>query len=286
MPWAYALPACVLLLIFTYYPMLSTLHLSFYDWNFVSPFKEAVGFGNYVRAFTSRDFIIAVLNTCWYTLGLIPLTVAFPLFLANMLHNLQTRFLTLYKVTIFTPAVVSFAVAAVLWLFILNPLHGLMNLLLERLSISGPSWLSDPKWVIPSILIITSWKIIGYNVIIFLAALLNVPKDIKEAALIDGAVGRRYFWSITWPLISPSTFFVLLTTVINATQYTLIPIQMLTGGGPDQRSTHLIFLVYQYAFRFFDVGYAAAVAVFTFLVLLGITVIQQKLLERYVHYEG
>lgn len=285
-PWAFALPAVVLLFIFTYYPLFTSLKLSFYDWNFVSPVKTLVGLHNYVRVLGSRDFWQAVRNTVWYALGLIPLTVLIPLVFANVLANLKSRFATAYKVAVFTPAIVSFAVASVLWLFILNPVNGLANLLLRRVGLPGTGWLSDPQWVIFGVLLISAWKTAGYNVVIYLAGLTGISKDVKEAAHIDGAEGWTYFWRITWPLVSPSTYFVLLTTVLNATQNTLIPIQMLTDGGPNQASTNLIFLIYQYGFRFFDLGYAAAVAMITFLLFLGLTVLQQKMLERYVHYES
>lgn len=285
-PWAFAVPALVLLFTFTYYPLLSSFKLSFYDWNFVSPTKTLVGMHNYVRVLGSRDFWQATENTALYALGLIPLTVLLPLVVANVLANLRSRLTTFYKVAAFTPAIVSFAVASVLWLFILNPVNGLANLLLQRVGLPRSGWLSDPHWVIWGVLLISGWKTAGYNMVIYLAGLTGISKDVQEAALIDGTDGWTHFWRITWPLVSPSTYFVLLTTVLNATQNTLIPIQMLTDGGPNQASTNLIFLVYQYGFRFFDMGYAAAVAVITFLVFLGLTVLQQKLLERYVHYES
>ena len=128
------------------------------------------------------------------------------------------------------------------------------------------------------------WKLIGYNFVIFAAGLASIPSEFYDAAKVDGASGFQQFWRISWPLLSPTTFFVLVTTVIYADQQTLIPIQILTQGGPNKASTNLVYLIFQYGFQFFETGTASALATMVFLLFMAATLVQQRLLERFVHY--
>lgn len=284
-PYFYVLPAFVALALFVYWPLGRTLALSLHDWNLVSPSWRYVGMANYSSLARSSDFHAALRNTVLYTAEILPLAVVLPLLLATLLAGVAGRLRSLNRTLIFTPTVVSFAVAAVVWLWMLNPIHGVIAAALRALGWQGPAWLSDPAWVIPAIVLITCWKVAGYNLVLFFAGLTSIPTDVSEAARVDGAEGWALFRHITWPLLTPTTFFVLVITVIVASQDTFVPIQMLTQGGPDQASTNLVYLIYQYAFQFFDAGHGAALAIMVFIAFLGVTALQQGLLERHVHYE-
>lgn len=283
-PFFYILPGLLPLLLFTYLPLLRTFQLSLYEWNMVSPQWRFVGFGNYHTLLTGEEFWLAGWNTLLYVVGMLVFSVVAPLTLAVLVTRATGGLQTLYKGVLFSPAVISFAVAAITWLWIFNPIDGVLNRLLLDLGVTGPSWLNNPRWVIPAILVICSWKLIGYNFVIFAAGLASIPNEFYDAAKVDGASGFQQFWRISWPLLSPTTFFVLVTTVIYADQQTLIPIQILTQGGPNKASTNLVYLIFQYGFQFFETGIASALATLVFLLFIAATLIQQKLLERFVHY--
>jgi len=284
-PYLYILPAFLPLVAFVYFPLGRTFQLSLYDWNMVSPQWRFAGAANYQALLTGEEFWMACWNTVLYVVGMLIFSIVIPLTLAVLLTRIAGGLQTLYKAILFSPAVISFAVAAITWLWIFNPIDGLLNRLLLELGIAGPSWLNNPRWVIPTILIICSWKLIGYNFVIFAAGLAGIPNEYYDAAKVDGASAFQQFWRISWPLLTPTTFFVLVTTVIYADQQTLIPIQILTQGGPNKASTNLVYLIFQYGFQFFETGLASALATLVFLLFTGITVLQQRLLERFVHYE-
>lgn len=284
-PYWYILPAFLPLLVFTYLPLVRTVQLSLYDWNMVSPRWHFSGVRNYATLLAGEDFWLACWNTVLYVVGMLLFSIVLPLALAVLLARVAGPLQTVYKVILFSPAVVSFAVAAITWLWIFNPIDGVLNRLLFMLGTAGPAWLNNPRWVIPAILIISAWKLLGYNLIIFAAGLAGIPGEYYDAAKVDGASGVQQFWRISWPLLTPTTFFVFVTTVIYAGQQTLIPIQILTQGGPNKASTNLVYLIFQYGFQFFDTGLASALATLVFLLFTGVTIIQQRLLERFVHYE-
>jgi sn-glycerol 3-phosphate transport system permease protein len=284
-PVLYVLPALAPLLLFTYWPLLRTVQLSLYDWNMVAPKWRFVGVDNYVGLLGSQDSWLAAWNTVLYVVGMLVFSGVLPLYLAVLLTRVAGGLLTAYKVVLFSPAVISFAVAAITWLWIFNPIDGVLNRLLTSLGIAGPGWLNSPQWVIPAILIISAWKLLGYNLVIFAAGLAGIPNEYYDAAKVDGASPFQQFWAISWPLLTPTTFFVLVTTVIYAGQQTLIPIQILTQGGPNKASTNLVYLIFQYGFQFFETGPASALATLVFLLFTGVTLAQQRLLEKFVHYE-
>jgi sn-glycerol 3-phosphate transport system permease protein len=284
-PLFYILPALGPLVLFTYWPLLRTLQFSLYDWNMVSPTWRFVGATNYTVLLANEDFWWAGWTTLLYVVGMLIFSGVIPLFLAVLLTRAAGVLLTTYKVILFSPAVISFAVAAITWLWIFNPIDGVLNRLLLFVGVAGPAWLNAPRWVIPAILLISAWKLLGYNLVIFAAGLAGIPGEYYDAAKVDGASPFQQFWCISWPLLTPTTFFVLVTTVIYAGQQTLIPIQILTQGGPNKASTNLVYLIFQYGFQFFETGPASALAAVVFLLFTGITLVQQRLLERFVHYE-
>lgn len=284
--YLYILPSLCLLLAFTYWPMVRTLELSLYRWNMVAPVKQFVGLKNYQDLLTSADLWLAAWNTVKYLAGVVPLAVVVPLFVAMLLVNLTRRAQAILKAMLFSPTVVSFAIGCMVWLWILNPIHGVANRALAALGIAGPSWLSDPRWAIWAIALLTAWKSFGYNLVIFAAGLAAIPPEYQDAAAVDGASPWQVFRHVTWPLLTPTTLFVFLSTLVATAQHTFTPVQILTNGGPDGATTNLIFLIYEYAFQFFQTGTAAAAAVLVFVAFVALTWMQFRLLEGFVHYEG
>ncbi len=284
--YLYAIPALVFLILFTYWPMLRTLQLSFYRWNMVAPVKVYVGLENFRALAVSPDFWIAAANTVKYLLAVLPLAVGGPLLVAVLLANVSARLQGALKVILFSPSIVSFAVGCMVWLWILNPIDGIANRLLAALGLTGRSWLSDPDWALWTIVLLMAWKSFGYNLVIFLAGLAAIPQEYHDAAAVDGATPWQGFRHITWHLLSPTTLFVLLSTLVATAQHTFTPIQILTEGGPSRSTTNLVYVIYEYGFQFFQTGLASAAAIVMFGVFLGATWAQFRLLERFVHYES
>lgn len=285
-PYLYIAPAFIFLMTFKYWPMIYTFILSGMKWNFMSPVKEIVGFSNYVELFRKELFWRSFINTFKY-IGLIaPIQIVIPLLLAVLLNNISTKKIkSFYQAILFTPTVLSFAIVCMIWLWMFNPSHGFLNHLLNLFGIQGVSWLSEKRLALPAISVVASWKLIGYNLLIFFAALSAIPSDYTEAALIDGASNWQIFWNIKWPLLSPTTFFILVTTIIYASDRVFIPINMLTRGGPFHSTTNLVFAIYRISFQFFNVGVASSTATITFIIFILLTYLQIKYVQRRVHYE-
>lgn len=285
-PYLYVLPALAPMVLFLYWPLLYSLALSFFAWNFTRPAWTFVGSQNYTDMLENEVFWISAANTGWYLVGLLPFEILLPLALAVLLTSLGGgRLQTIYKVLIFSPTVLSFAIACLVWLWIFNPLGGLMNLLIARFDLGPVSWLSDKAWALWSIVLVSGWKVLGYNLVIFMAGLASIPPEYIEAARIDGASRWQVFAHITWPLLTPTTYFVLVTSSLFAATQVFIPIHILTEGGPHDSTSNLIYLIYLQGFHFFTAGAASATAVVTFGVFLLLTLIQTKYVERRVHYE-
>ncbi len=282
--YLYLLPAACLTGVFVFWPVVASLGLSFYDWNLVSPTWSRVGWQNYRELFASRAFWLALINTGKAATGLTLCTVLVPLGLAVLVLRVPGWLRNVYRVVLFSPAVISMAIACAIWLWIYHPLHGVLNTLLRLAGIEGPRWLSSGDWAIWSIISVTVWKTFGYNFVLFLAGLLASPVEMPGAARVDGASEWQVFRHVTWPLLAPTTLFVFLTTFILAPQNLFIPTQILTQGGPNEASNNLGYLVYQLGFEYFRVGYASAAANVIFLVFLGLTALQFYLAERRVHY--
>ena len=278
-------PAGALLFVFVYWPMLYTFYLSLLDWNLVSPVADFVGWANYRLLLHEPIFWIATRNTLIYLAVLLPIELCFPLALALLLQSIaRHRLRTLYESLIFSPTVLSFGIASIVWVWMFNPLGGALGRLCRIVGLPAIPWLNDAATSLWAIVLVSAWKAFGYNLLIFLAALANIPGEYLEAARIDGASPWTAFRWVTWPLLGPTTFFVLVTTAIFTGTQVFIPIHVLTHGGPYNSSTHLMYLIYQYGFEFFQIGPASAASVLTFLGFLLLTYLQVKYVERFVHY--
>jgi len=274
-----------LLGIFVYWPMLYTIYLSFLDWNFVRPVADFTGWGNYRQLFVNPIFWLATKNTLFYLVVLLPFELFFPLALALLLQRIAARRVrALYESLIFSPTVLSFGIASIVWVWMFNPIGGAIARALQLVGLPPIVWLTSSTMSLWAIIVVSAWKVFGYNLLIFLAALANIPSEYLEAARIDGASSWTAFRYVTWPLLGPTTFFVLVTTAIFTGTQVFVPTHVLTQGGPYNSSTHLMYLIYQYGFQFFQIGPASAAAVLTFLGFLLLTYLQVRYLERFVHY--
>jgi sn-glycerol 3-phosphate transport system permease protein len=282
--YLYLAPAALLTLVFVYWPLAATTVLSFYDWNLVSPTWTPVGWQNYRELLGSRAFRLSLVNTAEATIALTVLTVVAPLLLAVIVLRVAPRWQNVYRVVLFSPTVVSMAIACAVWLWIFHPLQGVLNVLLGMTGLRGPAWLASGDWALWSIVLVTVWKSFGFNLVVYFAGLLSIPAETYEAARVDGASERQIFWRITLPLLAPTTLFVLLTTAILGPQILFIPTQVLTQGGPNDASNNLGYVVYQLGFEYFRVGYASAAATLIFLIFLALTAVQFFIGERRIHY--
>lgn len=284
--YLYLGPAAVLTAVFVYWPLLASAVLSFYDWNLVSPDRVAVGWQNYRDLVQSRAFRLSLVNTGQAAVALTILTVVAPLVLAVLVLQVTPRWRNVYRVVLFSPTVISMAIACAIWLWMFHPLYGVLNAGLRLAGLPAPAWLSSSDWAIWSIVLVTVWKTFGFNFVIYTAGLLAIPAELYQAARVDGASDAQLFRHITLPLLAPTTLFVLLTTFVLGPQNLFIPTQILTQGGPNEASNNVGYLVYQLGFEYFRVGYASAAATLIFLVFLVLTAIQFLLAERRIHYGG
>lgn len=285
--YLYVAPALILMLVFKYWPMFFTFVLSAMKWNFMSPSKEFIGLRNFTSLFQKEEFWQSFVNTFRYILLIVPVQIVIPLALALLLFAVyKSRFRVVYQAVIFMPTVLSFAIVCMVWLWMFHPTFGVLNQILNFFGLRKVSWLSEPAFALPAISFVTNWKLIGYNFLIFYAAITSIPSEYVEAATIDGASSWSVFWRIKLPLLSPTTFFVFVTTVIYASDRVFIPINMLTRGGPYDSTSNLIFSIYRYAFQFFNVGVASATATVTFLLFVIITYLQLRYLQKQVHYDS
>jgi sn-glycerol 3-phosphate transport system permease protein len=282
--YLYLAPGFALTAVFVYWPLVASTTLSFYDWNLVSPIWSAVGWQNYRELVSNRAFWLALVNTGKAAIAFTVLTVIAPLLLAVAVMRVSGRWRDVYRVLLFSPTVISMAIACAVWLWMFHPLYGVINSSLRLLGIRGPAWLSSGDSAIWAIIIVTVWKTFGFNFVLYVAGLLAIPAEMYEAARVDGASERQLFRYVTIPLLAPTTLFVLLTTFILSPQNLFVPTQILTQGGPNEASNNLGYLVYQLGFEYFRVGYASAAGTLVFVLFLGLTALQFYLAESRIHY--
>jgi multiple sugar transport system permease protein len=281
--WLFITPAALGVIIFQLYPTLFSLYISFTRWNLLSPAKW-IGFQNYIELFTTdRFFAKATANTLWYGIGTVIAGIAFGLFFGVLL-NQGIRFKYIYRAIYFIPVVAPTVAVALLWAWLYDSQFGIINGLLRMVGVKGPNWLGSTQWALPSIIIQAIWAGLGFNIIIFLAGLQGISQEYYEAAEIDGANPLQKFFSITLPLLSPTTFFVLVTGVIGAFQVFDVPFIM-TGGGPANATQTVVMLVYSNAFRIQKMGLAAAISYIIFLVILILTFLNFRISKKWVFYE-
>jgi ABC-type sugar transport system permease subunit len=279
----YLAPSFLVFSVFVFFPLFFSLYLSFHKWNLISPNKIFVGLGNFTRMFTKDPLFFKVLvNTTIFSVVVVVVSLFLGLALALILNS-KIRGRTIYRAGIFLPYVTSPAAIALVWLWILDPKYGLLNDILRIVGIRGPEWLASVKWALPAIILMTIWRFVGYDMLIFIGGLQSLSPEIQEAAVVDGAGWWTLFWRITFPLLSPTTFFIAVTSFITMFQ-NFETIYVMTGGGPVDSTNMIVYYLYQNAFEFFEAGYASAIAVVLFLIVVTLTAIQFRIQGKWVHY--
>lgn len=281
--YLFILPMVLGFSIFLLGPIITAFGMSFTNWSLLNP-AEFIGFDNYVRAFSEDPvFWKTVGNTLYFSAGLVPLNLVLAFGLALLLKK-NLPGMGFFRTAIFTPVVTSLVVWAIVFKYIFATDHGLVNQILQLIGIDGPAWLYDMQLTMPVVILVSVLKNLGLNMVIFLAALHDVPKMYYEAATIDGASKWKMTTKITLPLISPSIFLALILTIIGSLKV-FGQIYVMTGGGPGTSTYVLVYYIYQQAFKLYDFGYASAIAFILFLIIFALTLLQWQFRKRWVHYE-
>jgi len=277
--YLYLLPVLIGLLVFTAGPVIASFYLSLTHFE-IGASTTFIGAENYKQIVHSDLFWQVAGNTFYYALLYVPLSIVVSLGLALLLEK-RIRGLTIFRTIYFLPVVTSMVASAIIWTWLYNGDIGLLNYLLSLCGINGPKWLRDPHWALPAIAIMSVWKNAGYNMMIFLAGLSNIPRDYHEAARLDGANAASRFRKITIPLMSPVLFFVLVVTTIGAFQV-FEQTYVMTNGGPGTSTLTLSYYIWQTAFEFFNLGGASALGYLFFLLVLIVTALQFFVRRKWV----
>ncbi|MFO7524959.1 MAG: sugar ABC transporter permease, partial [Ignavibacteriaceae bacterium] len=262
-------------------PVFFSFYLSFQKWNMFSGEATYVGLDNYIRMFESAEFWIVLKNTAIYTMGTIPLNMALSLAIAYVLNKKLAgkKFL---RTAFFAPVIISPVAAAVIWRWLYDPNFGLVNYFIGFFGFNPVNWLNEPTAAMFALIIMGVWKTFGINMVLFSAGLQGIPESYYEAAELDGAGRFAKFRHITIPMLAPTTFFIMIMSMISSFQVFDI-VYVLTSGGPLGSTKVLVFYVYEYAFKFFEMGYASAISYFLFALLFVLTMIQIRYMKSKVY---
>ncbi len=281
--WLMTGPALAAIILFFAFPALASLLLSFTDFDIYALANldnlRFVGFDNYVNLVNNPLFWKAMGNTMWFVLLGVPFIVTLSLFAAMLINSRWLKWRPVWRVALFAPYVTTLVATAVVWRYLLHTRYGLVNYLLSLLGIGPIDWLGSPNASLPAILIFVGWKTFGYNMIIFLAALQTVPRDLEEAARIDGAGWWTRLRHVTLPAIAPTILLVSVLTVAGMFQLFAEPYVM-TQGGPAQSTVTVLYFMYEEGFKWWNLGSGAAVAFLLFLCILAVTMVQLRIAKR------
>ena len=283
---ALLVPAISIFTTFVFWPIVRTVYLSFFDWNMISRNKKFVLLDNYTSILTDSVIYKSLGNTFLYIIFLGIFNFILPYIFAYALALLISRLKSFYRAMIFFPSIISLVVASLVFLWLFNPMSGPISKVYELFGIESPFWLKTNGLVILLVSIITAWKIFGYNLILLLAGVLEVPSELIESAKIDKLSNLQIFIYIVLPMTSSTALYVLIMTVVYGLQQVFVPINVLTQGGPNNGSTNLVYNIYQYAFTFFQTGRASALAIITTLFFFVLISLKIKILEKGVYYEN
>lgn len=280
-PYLYVLHLMVGLGIFVFGPVVYAFFLGFNRWDLITP-PVWVGWDNYKDFINSSLFWKVIGNTLYFTLVSVFLGVIVSLGLA-MIVNQKIKGVSFFRSVYFLPVISSMVAVSLVWKWLYNAQFGLINYFLKFLGIVGPNWLNSSLWAMPAIIIMSVWKMTGYNMIVLLAGLQNIPRELYEVASMDGASRWRQFWNITLPLLSPALFFALIILFISSFQV-FEQTYVMTGGGPHYATLTLPLYIYQTSFLWFKTGYGAALSFVFFLIILAVILIQLGFEKKWVFY--
>lgn len=281
---AFILPSFLGFLIFTLIPVIISLVLSFTKWNFMEGWGAIKfnGLDNYIRLFSDDWFKSSYINNIIFTLVTVPVLIALGLVMATILNKYIWGG-GVVRIMIFIPYIASVVAVCAVWMVLFQPTYGPINQFLRAIGIQNPpGWLADFKWSLPSIMIVYIWQQVGYYAIVFLAGLKGVSEEVYEAAKIDGASAIRQFFSVTVPLVSPTTFFLTIMGIIGSFKV-FDQISVLTQGGPGSSSSVMAYYVYRTAFEYYDMGYANTLAWALFVLVFVVTLVQWKLQSKFTN---
>ena len=277
----FLLPSAIPLFVFRVVPMISSAWISLHEWNMIGEMRW-VGLNNYTALLTSGETWQILGHTLTYLVGYLPLVFFGGLLIAVGL-NRKLKARGLLRAAYFVPVVTSWVAVALVWQWLLNPSNGLVNHVLGLLHLPQPGWWTDPVWAMPSVILASAWKDLGFVMVILLAGLQAIPQEIEEAAMVDGAGAWRRFWSVTFPLLTPSVFFVVIISLINGFQV-FDQVNVMTSGGPSGASQVVVGKIYDLSFRYGEAGMASALSWILFAIILIITAIQMRGQKKWVNY--
>lgn len=262
-------PAYFVFTVFILIPIGFVIYYSVTNFNLYSA-PDFVGFKNYVNLFKDEDFLTSVKNTFFYTAGFLFPQLALGLFMAIMLYR-KSRLIPIFRTAFYLPHVMSMVCMSMVWLWIYDPTYGLFNSILKSFGLSPKQWLYDPKLAMLCVILMSIWKSCGYSMVIFLSGLTSIPNELYEAASLDGANSIRKFLNITWPMLKPTTFFLLVTGIVNSFSV-FEQINIMTGGGPLNTTTTIVHQIYRRGFLEFKMGYASALSVILLIFSMIVTI--------------
>ncbi|MFZ3578017.1 carbohydrate ABC transporter permease [Virgibacillus sp. DJP39] len=274
------LPSFIFLALFTFYPMLKSIHLSLYSGPMTR--LKFSGVDQYKEVFTDDVFRQVIVNNLIFVVGTVPTSLLLAMYLAIWL-NKKMKGSALLRTSFFYPTVIPLIAVANIWLFVYTPQYGLLEKFLNMFGVNGPNWLGDPNTVMIAMILMIIWKDSGFFMIFYLAGLQNLPNDVYEAARIEGAKPFQMFRHITFPLLMPTTLFVMIVSITNAFK-NVDHLYIMTKGGPDNASNLLLYYIYEVAFTNWDLGKAAVLTVILITVLLGVTAFNYLYLDKKIHY--
>ncbi|MGG1675654.1 carbohydrate ABC transporter permease [Neobacillus sp. NRS-1170] len=276
--YGFLLPNLLGLTVFIFVPMVYAFYVSLHDWNALSP-KVYIGFDNYKKLAADKDWWNSVYKTFIFTIIYVPMLFAGSLFLAVIMNSIKQKFVGIARTMFLLPFAITSVISAVIWMFLYDPRNGFINQFLDLFGLQHQQFLGSTSQALISVIIVILWINLGYNMMIFLAAIKEIPGDYYEAASIDGATGWKAFWHITLPLLRPTSVFILVVTTIGSFQV-FDQIMVMTKGGPANSTMVSVLYIYKQAFEFLNMGYASALAVVLFLIIFVLSLAQLRLYAK------
>ncbi len=267
-------PAYCIFTIFILVPIAVVFYYSITNFNMYTT-PELVGVKNYINLFTDEDFLISIKNTLFYSIFTLFPQLALGLFVAVLLYR-KSKLLPLFRTAFYIPNVMSMVCISMVWLWVFDPTFGVLNLILKSFGASTKMWLQDPDMAMFCVILMSIWKSCGYSMVIFLSGLTSIPDSLYEAASLDGGTAIQKFWHITWPMLRPTTFFLLVTGIVNSFSV-FEQVNIMTNGGPLKRTTTIVHQIYRRGFLEFKMGYASAMSV----ILLAFSILVTILIFKY-----
>lgn len=267
-------PAYCIFTIFILVPIAVVFYYSITNFNMYTT-PELVGLKNYINLFTDEDFLISIKNTLFYSVFTLFPQLALGLLVAVLLYR-KSKLLPIFRTAFYIPNVMSMVCISMVWLWVFDPTYGVLNLVLKSFGASTKMWLQDPDMAMFCVILMSIWKSCGYSMVIFLSGLTSIPDSLYEAASLDGGTALQKFWHITWPMLRPTTFFLLVTGIVNSFSV-FEQVNIMTNGGPLKRTTTIVHQIYRRGFLEFKMGYASAMSV----ILLAFSVFITFLIFKY-----